>query len=256
MNVSKFVVVTGATLILLSGLQTVRGQTTNAADDFQSYTTLNYGDNGGFGLGSLSYLEGTGGGVFLETGSRSIDGSKSMGMFSSTGGQAAYRALSTSLSLAEYDVSARFDVDNAVGFSGFNIKSGAGSTFGSFELLSFGLAPGTGNNAIFVGGSSNTNINLGSGIPGQIVDFRLLFDTTAGSYTLGAKFRADSSYTTVSGNLKFSGSPVADLGFANFNTGVNQNLILDGIAVVPEPSSIMLVGCGIVGAWFMRRRKA
>ena len=177
-----------------------------------------------------------------------------MGIYSSSGGQAAYRALNTSMAYGEYDVSARFNLDNSVAFSGFNIKTGAGASFGANELLSFGLTPGTGNTSIFVGGSVNKTISLGSEIRGQIINFQLLFDATNGTYTLGAKFNGAGSYTTVSGNLKSSGVNAADLGFANFNNGTDQNIIVDNISVVPEPSSIALL-LGSSGVLFLSLRR-
>jgi hypothetical protein len=232
-----------------------------AADDYESYvTTLNYGDNGGFGLGALNYLEGTGGGVYLETGAAKISGSQSMGIFSNSGvgnTQAADRALTTSLAFGEYDVQARFNLSNTVAFSGFNIKSAEGGGFGTNELLSFGLDPSTAVNTIFVSGAINQTIDLGTEVRGPVIDFQLLFDTLAGTFTLGAKIDGAGSYTTVSGNLKSSGANVAALGFANFNTGGSQNLIVDNISVVPEPSSISLIltSIGIGGAFLARKRR-
>ena len=160
---------------------------TNGSDDYQSYSSLSYGDNGGTGLGAHTYLEGTSGGIYLETGGAAIAGGKSMDVYASTGGQALDRSTSPG-SFGIYSVSARFNLDNSVAFSGFNLKDTHGSTFGTGELISFGLTPGTGNTSIFVSGSTNTSINLGSEIRGAVIDFQLTFDSTAATYTLGAKF--------------------------------------------------------------------
>ena len=234
------------------------------ADDYDN--GIQYGDNGGTGFGAITYLEGTGGGVFLEAGGRQTDGARSFGIFSSTGGQAASRSIAQSggVTVGTYSLSARFDLSNTTGFSGFNIKSDQGNTFGSSELLAFGLLPANGNNVISLFGTSAITLNLGSAIPGRIVDFTLSFDTLASTYTLGAKFREDATFTSVSGNLKdVNGAtagtdPVAFLGFGNFNTGTDQSLIADNLTVtaVPEPSSLsLLAGPAILGAWFFMRRR-
>src|SRR5438067_2727813 len=138
-----------------------RAATVVASDDYQSYGSLGYGSNGGTGLGALSYLEGSNGGVFLETGGAAIDGGKSMGIYSSDGGQAADRTITGSPNgngapnvIGSYDVSARFNLGNDTGFSGFNIKSGVGSHFADSELIRFGLDPSQGSNkvAVYFGG--------------------------------------------------------------------------------------------------------
>src|SRR6185369_17880556 len=111
------------------------------------------------------------------------------------------------------------------------------------ELISVGIKPASGgqfgNNVIVVNGGTQT-INLGSTIPGQIVDFALTYDCTAGTYQLGAKFRASSTFITTTGALKIVGQPATYLGFGNFNTGNNQNLIVDSIQLVDQQS----VGAG------------
>ena len=244
-----------------------------AADDFEGVAGaddydngIQYGDNGGTGFGAITYLEGSGGGVFLEAGARRIDGNQSFGIFSSTGGQGASRSITEvgGVTMGIYTLSARFDLSNTTGFSGFNIKSDQGNTFGSFELLSFGLQPANGNNVISIFGTNSVTLDLGSAIPGRIVDFSLSFDTNASTYTFGAKFREDATFQSIDGNLKdLNGAtagtdPAAYLGFGNFNTGTNQSLIADNLAitVVPEPSSLsLLAGPAILGAWFYVRRR-
>src|SRR5438552_819 len=52
---------------------------TIASDDAQSYTTWDYGSNGGTGLGPATFLEGSNGNIFLSTDAKSIDRGKSFG---------------------------------------------------------------------------------------------------------------------------------------------------------------------------------
>jgi hypothetical protein len=225
-----------------------------ASDDAQSYSSFSYGSNGGSGFGAATYVEGSGGGVFLETGGAAIDGAKSIGTYSNSGGgnaQAWARSITSPTTEAEYSLSARFNLDNSVAFSGFNLKSALGATFGASELLSFGMRPASGNNGIFVGGSVDNFISLGAEVRGAVVDFDVIYNTTTGLYDIGAKFRASGSFTRVSGSLKATGQTATQVGFANFNTGTNQNLIADNLAIqtVPEPASLgvmMLAGVGIL----------
>src|SRR5207237_9539026 len=114
------------------------------------------------------------------------------------------RSITTAQAAGTLTLSVRFDLSNAVGFSGFNLKAAKGTTWGGTngsELISVGLRPANGNNTIAVNGGTQT-INLGSEIRGAIIDFILNYDCTAGTYQLGAKFRGTSTFTTTTGPLK------------------------------------------------------
>lgn len=202
-----------------------------AADHAEGYSSWDYNSNhsGGTGFGPVTYLEGTAGSIYLESTTRKIDGNYSFGIYSSTGGQAACRAILHPRDMGILTFSARFDVDNTAAFSGFNLKSSPGVSFGSGELVAFGLSPTNGNNKISVYGSTNLSIDLGTSLLGQLVDFYLRYNSSAGTYTLGAKLRSSSTYTYVTGYLKSSGTAPSYLGFGNFNIGSNQNLIFDSI---------------------------
>ena len=217
------------------GLTAAYGSDTkpNSSDNAESYASWAYGSTGGIGLGAAHYLEGSGGGIFLETGARKIDGAKSFAIFSGGGAgntQGMDRQIINAQSAGTLTLSARFDVSNTVAFSGFNLKSAEGATFGASELISVGIRPANGNNHIAVNGGVQT-IDLGSDIRGQIVDFILSYDGIAGTYTLNAKFRASATYLTTSGPLKASGVTPAYLGFGNFNTGASQNVLFDSIVI-------------------------
>ena len=106
----------------------------SAADNAESYASWAYGANGGTGLGPATFREGAGGGIYLETGAARIDGAKSFGLFaggSSGNRQALDRAILNAQSAGTLLVSIRFNVNNSVSFSGFNLKSAPGTTFGS-----------------------------------------------------------------------------------------------------------------------------
>jgi alpha-D-xyloside xylohydrolase len=214
----------------------------SSSDNAESYSSWSYGSNGGSGFGPATYLEGTGGGLYLETGSATIDGSKSFGVYagSATGGNTGTQGMDRQILNAQQagtlTISFRPNVTNTVAFSGFNLKSAPGTHFGDNELISVGIRPGNGNNSIAVNGGAQT-INLGSDIRGQIVDLVLTYDGFSGTYTLGAKFRASAGFTYTSGSLKASNVTPAYLGFGNFNTGNNQNAIFDSISITDTASA-------------------
>jgi glycosidase len=213
-----------------------------ASDNAESQTAWNYNANsiGGSGLGAATYLEGTGGGLYLansSTGNRQIDGANSFGVYAGSGGQGLCRSITAPGAAGTLTFSARFDVSNSAGFTGFNIKSAQGAAFAANELLSFGLTPSNGNTAIFVKGSTTQSINLDAELRGAVIDFKLDYNTGIGTYVLGAKLRASNSFATVSGNLTSTGQTATHLGFANFNnSGSNQNLIFDSLLLYTSAS--------------------
>ena len=82
------------------GLTNSYGSTTRqfASDNAETYSGFGYAtnNNGGSGFGPITFLEGTGGGLYLSNsaaGNRQIDGNNSFGLYAGSGGQAACRAL-------------------------------------------------------------------------------------------------------------------------------------------------------------------
>src|SRR3954465_13288138 len=81
-------------LILASAALAVAAVTANAQvsalDNFENNNPgtdnnngIQYGDNGGSGFGAITYLEGSGGGLFNAT----LDGARALGIFGDGGGQ-------------------------------------------------------------------------------------------------------------------------------------------------------------------------
>ncbi len=234
-----------------------------AFDDFEDdviYASVNYGDNGGTNFGPLTYLEGINGGIFGETGGARIEGDRSLGIFSSTGDQALGRNLTTSYTTGRYEVDLRFNLDNGDAFSGVNLKSAnltasGGGAFGTNELLAIGMLPAAGNQTLRLFGSSNLSIGFGTDIRGSIIALRVDFNAVAGTYTAYAGIGLGNYTLSTNGSLKANSTQVRSLGFANFNTGTDQNLIVDNVTI-PEPS----VGIALVGGFgllaLLRRRPA
>ncbi len=230
---------------------------------------IQYGDNGGSGFGALTYLEGVGGGIF----GGSLDGARALGIFAGNGSgntQALGRTTQDIFDRGIYSLEARFDLDNSAGTSGFNIKSALGSGAGSFgqnQELFFGLTPSSGNSSIFVtDGTGNHTFSLPgvSELRGVNLSFSVAFDTVLGTYTLTATDLANSATNSFSGLLTDTNGGAAGTGaidaiaFGNFNTGNGQNLVVDDLAVVPEPSTWLaggLVSLGLIGSFVRRNRR-
>ncbi|MBU6183399.1 MAG: Ig-like domain-containing protein [Verrucomicrobia bacterium] len=243
-----------------------------ASDDAEGYATFSYSTtsasatvstNGGTGFGRFTSFVQTSssrGGIRLVTsssangtGGRQIDSAQSFGIFSGTsttrGTHSGHRSLTTPRQFGEVLLSARFDISIAVGFTGMNLKSAPGTSFGANELLSFGVMPFNGaiggNNSIVVtDASGQRNLDLGAEIRGAILDFDINFDTKAGTYNLAVKFRQDSTFRTLSGSLKASGANLnlTTIGYINGNTvgRLDQTLIFDSLRI----QSPLLAGTG------------
>ena len=168
---------------------------------------------------------------------QTIDGAKSFGVYAGSGtGISFRRPISATAQFGTVIVSTRFNVDNTKGFSGFNLKSAAGSGSGGFgvgELVSFGISPVGGNNGILVTDSSGQRVlDLGADVRSTIIDFQVDFDALNRRYVVGAKFRAEATFKKLSGTMSGTGTSVTHIGFANWNsTGSFQDLMFDGLEV-------------------------
>jgi len=217
---------------------------TIAIDTMESYTDFNLAAgnvSGGTGFGSYQRYSVTDGGTFLANNSanQTIDGTKSLGAWAGSGAGVSFRRAISNNIVRQFGsafISARFNIDNTKGFSGFNLKSAAGSGasgFGSGELVSFGVAPAAGNNAILVtDASGQRSLDLGADVRNTTVDFKVDFDARNRRYVVGAKFRSSSTYRTLGGAMRGTGTNVTHLGFANWNTGNNQDLLFDSLQVL------------------------
>ena len=239
-----------------------------AADGAETYTLFSYtspNNNGGSGFGPFTgYVtnsSGTRGTRVLVTSSsgngtanRMLDGTKSFGLTAGTsttrGSQSGYRAFSQPRPFGTFSFALRCDVDNSKGFTGLNLKSQTGTSFGAGELVSVGMTPAAGgvggNNGLLVTDAAGQRmLDFGMESRGAIFDITVDFDTLTGAYSLRATRRADATNPavtrTASGQLKLSGTGVnaAALGFlnANYSGATNQNLIFDSLSCLGSPSA-------------------
>jgi len=225
------------------GTSTNYGSTSRvlASDNAETYANFNFtspNNAGGSGLGNFSrYSAGTGAGTFLANNSsnQTIDGAKSFGAYAGSGSGISFRrAINTTRQFGTMTVSARFNVDNTKGFSGFNLKSTAGSGASGFsagELVSFGISPAAGNSGILVTDAGGQRVlDLGADVRNTILDFQVDFDAQNRRYVVGVKFRASSSFTKISGLMSGTGTNVTHIGFAAWNsTGSFQDMMFDSL---------------------------
>lgn len=233
-----------------------------AADNAETYASFSYtspNNNGGSGFGTyVGYVTNNsssrGSRVLVTTNSgsgtagRMLAGVKSFGLTAGTstsrGSQSGYRTISQPRQFGTFSFALRCDVDNAKGFTGLNLKSQTGTSFGVGELISVGLTPLSGgvggNNGLLVTDAGGQRmIDFGVESRGAIFDAVLDFDTLTGAYTLGVTRRADGLSPAMTkelqGSLKLSGPAVnaTAFGFLNANNSgaSNQNLIFDSISL-------------------------
>jgi hypothetical protein len=228
------------------GTSTNYGSTSRiiATDDAEGITAFNLAGGsvgGGSGFGSWSrYSIGTEAGTWLAINStnQTIDGTKSWGIYAGSGAGISFRRpISTTRPYGSLLLSARFNVDNTKGFTGFNLKSANGrgsSGFSAGELVSFGISPSGGNNGILVTDASGQRVlDLGADVRSTVIDFQVDFDAMNRRYVVGAKFRTNSVYRTLGGTMSGTGTNVTYIGVANWNsTGSFQDLVVDSLQVL------------------------
>ncbi|HEY3761711.1 MAG TPA: hypothetical protein VGN23_08185 [Verrucomicrobiae bacterium] len=216
--------------------------------------------NGGFGYNLWTPLsDGSGGGTFMEgvgVNNRQVDGNYSFALYSGSGSYDISRPLSTSLTgLVEFDIVTRFDV-SGTGLNAVDLRTGNNtSSFSAGDLLTFGLQANGGGLAITDG--SGTDLLPSGEARGSVWSWDVLFNTTAGTYTLSVTNLSGGYFDQVSGNLDASGTSVGSFAVINSSTGSNQNVIFDQptFTVVPEPVTAAFLGISGFGALMMIRRR-
>lgn len=222
------------------------------------------GDNGGTGWGGAWNLfdQGGNGGYFVGTsqnngfndGNIDSDG-KAWGLWANGGASAqATRPFNGSLSIGQTFV---IDMDNGFldsgSWVGFTL-TGFGDP-GSTDQFSFFFQGGASNYKISVGRYvwySETDTGVGFTSKGVHVEFTLTGST---SYSVAITPNGGST-TVLTGNMVIS-SPIDHVELYNTHAGTGSayDAFFNNIAIVPEPTTAMLVAAGLVGMIAMRRRR-
>ncbi len=214
--------------------------------------------NGGYGYNLWTPLADTGGGgTYMEgvgVNGRQVEGNYSFALYAGGGSFDISRPLTTSLASGEFDIITRFDIAGA-GPNLVNLRSGNNiASFGSGELLSFGIVNG---NALSYTDGTGFHMLPSGEARGSVwlwnVDFNAAVGTYSGSVTnLGGGFAA-----FFSGSMEASGTSVGSFAVINSSTGNNQNVIFDvpTFSVVPEPTTLAVAGMGLAAIVCVRRRR-
>lgn len=238
----------------------------NAADTAYDdpYPQWITGDNGGTGFGAWTLNTAGNGGFF--TGDSTQNGfvpsggintaGRSWGMWANSDpGPAeivAYRGFTGgSLSIGQ---TFTIDMDSGWndGVQGFVLRSGTdtssknnGARFEFLQISGQGYS---------VFGSVFTNTAVGWTDGGLRISFTL---TGADTYSVTITGLVSGASQTLTGTLGGTGGAGIDsvaLYDENINSGGNFDLYFNSMAVIPEPSTLVLVLAGVVGVWSMRRR--
>lgn len=215
--------------------------------------------NGGFGFNLWTSLaDAGGGGTFMEgvgVNNRQADGNYSFALYGGSGSYDISRPLASPISgSGEFDILTRFDVSDSPGSSIVNIRAGNNtSSFGSGELLSFGISNG---NQLSYTDSTGFHVISSGEARGAVWSWNVDFNATLGSYTLSVTNLGGGFSDIISGNLDASGTSVGSFAVLNSSSGSGQNVIFDNpIFTVPEPSTMVLGAAGLATLLLLRRRR-
>ena len=163
--------------------------------------------------------------------------------------------------------------DKSVGANGIYVDATIGAAVEDYFSGSAGVGAAGTTGAIYEGMWSLTAADVGftieliaNDLPGSTISFWLSDGTntaTSSGYALPVVGLGDPSQTIVALFSSFTGigsvnmSAIKSLGFTNSQV-LNGDLGLDnfGTQVVPEPGTYTLMAAGLVGLFFVRRRKA
>jgi hypothetical protein len=214
--------------------------------------------NGGFGFNTWTSLADTsGGGTYMSgvgSDNRQVDGSYSFALYAGSGSYDISRPLASSMASGDFSILTRFDLSGS-GPNLVNLRTGNNTaTFGSGELLSFGIVGG---NQLSYTDSTGFHLISSGEARGDVWDWNVDFDAAAGTYSLSVTNLGGGFSDLVTGNLEADNTTVGSFAVINSSTGNGQNLIFDQatFATIPEPSAVILGVSGLATLLLLRRRR-
>ncbi len=237
---------------VLAGAGLAFGQASDRADNAVYATDWQTGYNGGSGFGAWSLVAaGANHGYFSMDSSADIRTSDHVwGLYANTGETSeGTRPFSTALQIGQT----------------FRINFENGNVDAAGPSVGIGLQNATAQNRFefyFAGGSANYTVNDNAGAgdsgigwrnTGMTVSFTL---TGANSYAWDVSAYGGSSLNSGSGTLANSGD-IDRMHVWNFNAGAgaDANFYVNDMQIIPEPSTMALLGIGLGGMLLRRRRQ-
>jgi len=259
-----------AVVLSLAGVATAANL---ASDSGSNYTGWASSDNGGTGFGAWTIQSDTSGGgsagSFLATtggnGDLSIaDASgKAFGTYANGSGfqsVAAFRAFTGgSLSIGQSFLISMDNggIDGTGGSAGFTLRNGNTTTtadsYNTGSRFEFSFVQGDSDYAIY---DASGKFDTGIGWQDTGLSFKFTL-TGANTYNLQV-IQLGSSITNTFTGRSLGGTLNTGLdSFAMFNRNTDTaNVYFNQLAVIPEPSTLVLVGAGLMGLVALRRRRS
>lgn len=236
-----------------------------AYDDASNYSGVwTNGSNGGYGFGN--WVLGTTGSAGMFVGDSTLNAGGSSGGINTSGVAWGMWANSGGLSEAIRPFTGGpLTLGQSVVVDFDNGWIDTGSTVG------LALQTSGGSNRIelyFIGGNSTYTINNGSPIDAGVGftgdGLRLTFTLTGPNamiLTVGSLNGSNGGTNSVFTGLSLNGGTGLDIERIRFfnasaGPGSNYDAFYNRLEIIPEPSTVFLVGLGLAGAWYLRRRKA
>lgn len=129
-----------------------------------------------------------------------------------------------------------------------------GVTNGTFVGVDFRDGATTALGYNFEGGTANYGVFSGSGVTDSGIGFSTSFKTISVTRTSATQYTMDIDGTAFTSLTLSGGTGINEIRVFNDTSGSGNDILFNNLTVVPEPSSVALLGLGGL-ALIMRRRK-
>lgn len=236
----------------------------NASNGAYNGGRIDDGDNGGSGFGTWDVDPNSNGGLNGNFEGGSSVGSDSWGFYANTG--------NTSSAVRSFTVGGPSNVSHLAFQESFSLSMDTNS-INSGGTVGFGLQNSGGTNRIefyFVGGASHYTVNVGGtaylldgtggrpnlGFTNAGLSIKY-FQQASNGFTLSITRLSDNALFTVTNatTQAIAATDISRVRLFNFNAGPGNDQFFNNLVVVPEPTSVALLGASALGSMFMMRRR-